>query len=224
MAKRLTEKQKKEIIELFKLGENIEVLSQKFCCTKLTISRNLKKNIGEKKYNKLLKNSQAANKVNDFKNNSKIEDTNNIQKASNSLEHSDEIMQYENSDETFLATPFLEITPLNYEITDDNQKDLSSIPISEIKFPKVVFMIVDKKIELQTKLLKEYPDWQFLPKHELNRKTIEIFEDSKSANRYCNKEQKVLKVPNTEVFKIVAPILISRGISRIVSSDKLIAL
>ena len=39
-----------------------------------------------------------------------------------------------------------------------------------------------------------------------------------------NKEQKVIKVPNTEVFKIVAPQLISRGISRIISDDKLIAL
>jgi hypothetical protein len=34
----------------------------------------------------------------------------------------------------------------------------------------------------------------------------------------------VIKVPNTNVFKIVAPILLSKGISRIVSPDKLIAL
>jgi len=85
-------------------------------------------------------------------------------------------------------------------------------------------MIVDKKIELEIKYLKDYPDWQFLSKDDLNRKTIEIFIDIKNAKRSCNKEQKVIKVPNTEVFKIVAPILISRGISRIVSSDKLIAL
>ena len=29
------------------------------------------------------------------------------------------------------------------------------------------------------------------------------------------KNQKVIKIPNTKVFKIVAPILVSRGISRI---------
>ena len=38
------------------------------------------------------------------------------------------------------------------------------------------------------------------------------------------KDQKVIKVPNTNVFKIVAPLLNSRGISRIVSDDKLIAI
>ena len=41
---------------------------------------------------------------------------------------------------------------------------------------------------------------------------------------YVIRIKKLLKVPNTEVFKLVAPILKSRGISRIVSEDKLIAL
>ena len=114
--------------------------------------------------------------------------------------------------------------PLNYQIEFANQKDLSSVPISEINFPQIVYMIVDKKIELETKYLKDYPDWQFLSKDELNRKTIEIYYDIKIAKRFCSKDQKVIKVPNTEIFKIVSPILLSRGISRIISSDKLIAL
>ena len=47
-------------------------------------------------------------------------------------------------------------------------------------------------------------------KDDLNRKTIEIFFDLKIAKRSCNKEQKVIKVPNTDVFRIAAPILISK--------------
>ena len=107
---------------------------------------------------------------------------------------------------------------------NSSRPELSSVPISEIDFPKVVYMIVDKKIELETKPLKDYAEWQFLSLNELNRKTIQIFDDLKNAKRFCSKEQKVIKVPNTDVFKIVAPILVSRGISRIVSGDKLIAL
>ena len=38
------------------------------------------------------------------------------------------------------------------------------------------------------------------------------------------KELKVIKIPNTDVFQIVAPILLDRGISRIVNAEKLIAL
>ena len=88
----------------------------------------------------------------------------------------------------------------------------------------MVYMIVDKNIDLEIKLLKDYPQWDFLPNSDLNRKTIEIFNDIKVAKRFCKKEQKVIKVPNTDVFRIAAPILVSRGISRIVSSEQLIAL
>ena len=46
----------------------------------------------------------------------------------------------------------------------------------------------------------------------------------KLAKKFCNKEQKVIKVPNPDVFRIVAPLLLKKGISRIISADKLIAL
>ena len=118
----------------------------------------------------------------------------------------------------------MEIAPLNYEIDSASQKDLSSVPICDVDFPNIVYMIVDEKIELEIKYLQEYANWQFLSEEELKRNTIEIYLDLKIAKRYCKKQQKVIKVPNTDVFKIVAPILIKKGISRIVSQDKLIAL
>ena len=94
------------------------------------------------------------------------------------------------------------------------------MPISDI-FPKIVYMIKIKKL-LKIKFLKDHPDWEFLPAEDLNRKTIEIYFDLKVAKRLYI--QRVIKVPNTDVFRITAPILLSRGISRIVSDDKLIAL
>ena len=119
---------------------------------------------------------------------------------------------------------FFEIAPIDYDMDNLSRKELSSVPISEVDFPKVVYMIVDKKIELEIKLLKDFPEWEFLPSDDLNRKTIEIFYDINLAKKSCNKEQKVLKVPNTEVFRIAAPSLISKGITRIVSAENLIAL
>ena len=47
MAKRLTEKQKSEIAQSFKTGKSIEDLSETYNCTILTITRNLKKKLGE---------------------------------------------------------------------------------------------------------------------------------------------------------------------------------
>ena len=107
---------------------------------------------------------------------------------------------------------------------DSSRKELSSVPISEIDFPKVVYMVVDKKIELEIKLLKDFPDWSFLPQEDMTRKAIEIFFDLKLAKRSCNKEQKVLKVPNTDVFRIATPLLMAKGITRIVCAENLISL
>ena len=55
MAKRLTDKQKKELILSFSQGQNIDELSEKYKCSKLTISRNLKKVLGESKYLEIIK-------------------------------------------------------------------------------------------------------------------------------------------------------------------------
>jgi len=119
---------------------------------------------------------------------------------------------------------FFEIAPIDYEIDNAPRKELSSVPLSEVDFPRIVYMVVDKKIELEIKQLKDFPEWQFLPQDDLSRKTIEIFFDLNLAKRSCNKEQKVLKVPNTDVFRIASPVLIAKGISRIVCAENLIAL
>tara|TARA_B100000989_G_C19522644_1_gene465074 strand:- start:2110 stop:2790 length:681 start_codon:yes stop_codon:yes gene_type:complete len=226
LAKRLSDQQKEEIIRLFTLGKTIDELSKQFNCTKSTISRNLNKHLGGEKYKELALKGQEAKKLSDYKKaNISVKNINSLNKKNDNEKYDYENKSDQSSQsETLPISPFLEIIPLEYEIENKPQKDLSSIPIAEISFPKIVYMIVDKKVELEIKFLKDYPEWQFLSQDELNRKTIAIYFNIKIAKRFCTKEQKVIKVPNTDVFRITAPVLVSRGISRIVSEDKLIAL
>ena len=221
MAKRLSEKQKKIIVKFFLQGRAVDNLAEEFDCSKTTIIRNLKRSIGDDKYKELIDQSKTINlSINSHKEKHSSERDNFSEK-----EISNEIAEDNSLKEDFSPiTPFTEITPLNFEIEDSLQKDLSSVSINEVNLPKVVYMIVDKEIELEVKYLKEYPDWQFLAKDELNRKTIAIYSNLKVAKSFCKKEQKVIKVPNSNVFRIVSPLLQSRGITRIVSEDKLIAL
>ena len=60
MSKRLTEKQKNEIKIDFSSGRNLDELSKKFNCSKLTITRNLKKALGDLKYKELIKNNNSS--------------------------------------------------------------------------------------------------------------------------------------------------------------------
>ena len=214
LAKRISEKQKKEIIDAFINKQSLEEISKKFNFTRPTISRYLKKSLGENKYTEIIKLNKTQKTFTDSN------ALNKIKVLDNSLTE----LSNDFSQDSFQENSFLEIAPLNLEIDNAPQKDLSSVSINEVELPKVVYMIVGKQVELETKLLKEYVEWNFLSEKDLSRKTIEIFHDLKSAKRSINKEQKVIKVPNSDVFKITAPILLSRGISRIVSSEFLIAL
>ena len=226
MAKRLSEKEKNEIIKSFSAGISLEELSRRFNFTKLTISRNLKKVLGEDQYEKLKKKSSTlstSTKYFDLDLNKQNEKS----IAKTNADHNEEFLSdlpVQDKKNNSANSEFIELAPLDYEIDTSIQKDISSIPLSKVDFPKEVFMIVNKNVELEIKVLRDFPDWHFLPEDDLNRKTIEIFNDLKIAKRDCSREQKVLKVPNTNVFKITAQILISKGITRIVNDDKLISL
>ena len=216
MAKRLTEKQKEEIVKFFISGKTIDELSKDFTFSKSTIVRNIKKNLGNKKYEELInKRKSNLNHTNSKEKISSLENKDNLNKNFNNENPSQDLT---------LLNSFIEIAPLDYEIENTPRKELSSVHISEIDFPQICFMIIDKKVELEIKLLKDYPEWQFLPIDDLNRKSIEIHFDLKIAKKSCKKDQKVIKIPNTDVFRIAAPHLMAKGISRIISAEKLIAL
>ena len=200
---------------------SLDELSIEFSYTKLTISRNLKKKFGEDVYANLLKKSNSADKRKNKLN--KNRDLSINKTFNEKLTQENTIASFDEN--SFLqSSSFMEIAPLDLTINNETRKELSSTPIDEIVFPKMVFMIIDKKTELETKLLKEYPEWHFLPEEDLNNKTIEIYSELKDAKRNCKKDQKVIKVPNPNVFKIASKIILSKGISRIISDKQLIAL
>jgi len=222
LAKKLSEEQKEEMKMNFLDSQSIENLSKKFSCTKSTIIRNLKKSLGEIKYKEILNNFNSSLSVSEeilpavYKQQTTDNNKNNDEddfSIARSLEYKSDPFE-----------SFIEITPLEHDFDNVPRKDISSIPLSKINLPNTVFMVVKKEIELETKYLKDYPAWQFLPQNDLKRKTIEIHFDMKIAKRNCNKDQKVIKVPNSDVFRIVAPILLSRGISRIVTAENLISI
>ena len=71
-------------------------------------------------------------------------------------------------------------------------------------------MVVNNKIELETKFLKDYPNWNFLAEEELNRKTIEIYNDMNKyqlnvtnlISKYFKKE-KVELTDGDEAYRIL---------------------
>ena len=114
MAKRLTEKQKSEIAENFKNGKTIVALSEEFNCTISTISRNLKKNLGEIIYKQLLGNNQNFHELSTLeeKDMKKKNDPQLLKKSSlNESSHEQPFYANQTENNNFSSTEFVEISP-----------------------------------------------------------------------------------------------------------------
>ena len=166
MPKKVSDDQKKDILNSFVNGMEIKDISKNSNFSSQTIIKQLKKILGEDEFlkrkikNKSLKEAKVI----------KIENTFGLTKESS-------------ANEDLIEETFVEVVPMLTEIDSTKQKDLSSEPIEKKIFPEVVYMLVDNKIELHIKLLGEYPEWSFLPNKDLERKTIRIFSEIKQAKK-----------------------------------------
>ena len=223
MSKRVSEIQKKQISESFINGKEISEISEIYNFSKQTIIKQLRSILGEEQFNKLSDQRKAKSRLknDNFKLVQKISRNikGELQNISQIKENNHNFFEKEMTDEEFF-----EIPPVTTNIDLDNQKDLTSKPLSEANFPDVLYMVVDKNIELEPKLLKDFPEWSFLSEDDLNRTTIQVFPDQKLAKQSCSKNQKLIKVTNTKVFLIASENLKSKGISRIIFGDSLLSL
>ena len=120
---------------------------------------------------------------------------------------------------------FEEIAPLISSFDFDIEKQKSDFEILNYEsLPESVYMIVDKKVELELQPISDLPEWSFLPENELKRNAILLFSNQRSAKRICSRNQRVIKIPNTSIFKLSKPYLISMGITRLILEDSIIGL
>ncbi len=120
---------------------------------------------------------------------------------------------------------FEEIVPLvssfGFE-TEKQQVDCQTLEKESL--PETVYMLVDKKVELDSQSISDLPEWSFLPENEQKRQAIQLFPNQRSAKRNCSRNQRVIKIPNTSVFEISKSYLLSKGITRLILQDSLISL
>ncbi len=118
---------------------------------------------------------------------------------------------------------FEEIEPLVSSFDFEKKEVNFEIHNHEI-LPESVYMLVDKKVELEIIAISELPEWRFLPENELNRNAILLFSNQRAAKRSCSRNQRVIKIPNTNVFEVSKSYLVLKGITRLILEDSIIAL
>tara|TARA_E500000331_G_C17215550_1_gene695733 strand:- start:343 stop:1110 length:768 start_codon:yes stop_codon:yes gene_type:complete len=250
ISRRLTKAQKAEILHAYMAGDNTNFLAEKYSCTANTINRTVKTLLTDSQY-KLLKEKRSRisnEKVKIVKDlilkeekedlcieldeelnnpevniisNLEIEDTDNFCEELSSKNKINKNQEFDinNSNDFELIEPLLS----EFDFDQDKQKSHFEILHYE-NLPESVYMIVDKKVELDLQLISDLPEWSFLPADELERNAILLFSNQRSAKRNCSRNQRVIKIPNTSIFKISKSYLISKGITRLILDDSIIAL
>jgi len=205
-------------------GLGLNEISLKYNFSTITIVKQLKKIIGEDKFKKIKIKNNNKKKYVDKKNCNLVKDFNKDEIPELDAIKGNTIESDFSNTNNSIEQAFFEVPPLSTEINISKQKELTSEPLKDAQFPSVVYMLVDKKIELSPRLLKDYPDWSYMPKEDLERMTLEVFDDQRKAKKNCTKNQKLIKVPNPNIFLLASKSLKSKGISRIIFNNLLLAL
>ena len=119
---------------------------------------------------------------------------------------------------------FQEIIPLPTSFPLNERQKVSSKPLSSGLLPETVFMLVEKNVELDIRLLSDFPELGPISEEEQKLKALSLFSNQRSAKRSCARSQRVIKIPNTSIFNLSKTFLLARGISCLVIDGDLIAL
>ena len=114
------------------------------------------------------------------------------------------------------------VLPLGQTIEDRPSPSVQ--PLVPADLPASVYMLVDKTVELDIKPLKDLPELGTLPEDEAERQALVLYANPRQAKRYCGRNQRVIKVPDSGVLARTAPYLLSQGVTRLVVEGALYSL
>ncbi len=233
MAKKLTEIVKKRILEGFCSGKSLTSLSKEYGCTPGTITRAVKSFLTEEEYVEIKgkrgkfsssKLTNAKDQIDPSKEILESLSSNDLSNI-NSLDPNDLDGNIETKYSSTNSDEFFEIAPLNFDEFPEEQKEVSCIPLDSFPWPqKIVYMLIDKKTEIESKPLKDFAEWTFLSEKEKARLAISLYSSQRVAKRNCSRNQRVLKIPDSKVFSISSSYLLAKGITRLIMDDSLISL
>ena len=214
--------------QLFMSGSSLEDIVNQYGLKMPTIKKHLKNMLGELEFNKIFKLGVSQElKIKEIKQKNSANTNFNDSKQNEVLSSNSSQL---NLEKTFANDPFApyenfyEITPLKDTVDFEIRKDLTSKPLIEFRFPNNCYMIIDKDNELEIFQIEDFPEYSFLSEDDQKNKVIKLFSDKKVARTFCNKNQKIIKVPNGQVFILVTSFLIEKGISRIIFDENLLSI
>ena len=122
------------------------------------------------------------------------------------------------------AAMFTELVPLTEGVDLRDDRFAEPLPLTPGLLPESVYLLVDKVVELDARPLREFPELGPMDDAELERQGLCLFTSPRTAKRQCGRSQRVIKVPDTQVFEQTSSYLLARGITHLVVEGSLFSL
>lgn len=103
-------------------------------------------------------------------------------------------------------------------------KPLHILPLSEAAIPRICYLVVDRTSDLVTRPLKDFAELGQIPDHEVQEKTLPVFDNHRVAKRFMRRMQRVVKIPDGRVFLKVGSYLQAKGITRLLIDGQVYSL
>ena len=239
-ASRLNDSQKQELVIRYRQGETAQALAQAYGCSPNTVSRVLKAAVdpAEMAARKKQSRSRAEASTDDGPVEAPADDFRAPQPSVEQAPAPEEVDPQEEAD----AVPGVLAIDDADDFGDDGLDDGADDDAEELEpvaavaaidpadpqaavsarllargvLPASVYLLVDKTVELEARPLREFSELGSLPEQEQERQALMLYTNPRQAKRQCGRTQRVIKVPDSDVFERTSRYLLAQGISRLV--------
>ncbi len=105
------------------------------------------------------------------------------------------------------------------------QQFMRVIPLDQALMPRICYVVVDRSAELVVRPLKDFGDMGQVPISSDQTMTLPIFDNPRGAKRFANaRTERVIKVPDSQVFRKTSDNLRSKGITYLFIEGQLYSL
>ena len=237
---RLNDSHKHEIVERYRAGDTSAQIAAAYGCSTNTVSRTVRSLLSPAEYSEL--KAQRSAKSSDIESSvpeietadashpenpqTSLEDS--ITEAPSSKEEGGDFGGTDlNDNETFNTDDenvFHEVAVLPVDLPQVTTQQVICRPFASELLPDSVYMLVDKTVELDPRPLSEFPELGLSDPSEQQRQALCLYASPRAAKRQCGRSQRVIKVPDTQVFEQTTSYLLARGITHLVVEGSLFAL
>lgn len=240
---RLTDSQKQELLTRYRQGESSAALADAFGCSANTVSRTVRSLLSAEEYSDLKASRARGSAVKPEPVSSEPVESDAVaaQATDEPVDDSASALALDDADDFGADEPddfseeepsgafaggeeFHEVAVLPLDLPQVNTQQLHCLPFEAGVLPDSVYMLVDKTVELDPRPLSEFPELGVAGPDELDHQALCLFTSPRTAKRQCGRSQRVIKVPDTQVFAITTRYLVARGITRLLVEGSLYAL